>query len=108
MESGDETSLFISALTREGVDVFIKSVFSSLGVGVGIEVPRLARRRHVDFLEKSRGFLWSALEALESGSDLVIVAEELREAQKSLGSITRPVSSDELLGSIFSRFCIGK
>ena len=107
-EGGDESSLFISALTGEGVDVFIKSVFSSLGVGVGVEVPLLARRRHLDFLEKSLGFLRSSLEALESGSDLVIVAEELREAQKSLGSITRPVSSDELLGSIFSRFCIGK
>ena len=105
---GEAGSLFVSALTGEGVEDFIKSVFFSLGAGAGVEVPVLARRRHLEALEGALGFLHSSLGVLGSLDDLVLVAEELRGAQGSLGSITRPISSDELLGNIFAEFCIGK
>ena len=91
----------MSALTGRGVEEFVSSVFSAFGVGSGIEVPVLARRRHVDGLEKSLSFL-------NAGGDLVLVAEDLKEAQNHLGFITRPLTSDELLGHIFSEFWIGK
>ena len=68
----------------------------------------LARRRHVDGLEKSLAFLSSSLSFLNAGGDLVLIAEDLREAQNHLGFITRPLTSDELLGHVFSEFCIGK
>ena len=68
----------------------------------------LARRRHVDGLEKSLAFLSSSLSFLNAGDDLVLIAEDLKEAQKHLGFITRPLTSDELLGRVFSEFCIGK
>ena len=100
--------VFISALTGQGIDGFVSSVFSAFGVGSGIEVPVLARRRHVEGLEKSLSFLLSSLSFLDAGEDLVLVAEELKEAQKHLGFITRPLTSDELLGHIFSEFCVGK
>jgi tRNA modification GTPase len=54
------------------------------------------------------GFLLSSLSFLDAGEDLVLVAEELKETQKHLGFITRPLTSDELLGHIFSEFCVGK
>jgi tRNA modification GTPase len=100
--------VFISALTGQGIDGFVSSVFSAFGIGSGIEVPVLARRRHVDGLEKSLSFLLSSLSLLDAGEDLVLVAEELKETQKHLGFITRPLTSDELLGHIFSEFCVGK
>ena len=100
--------VFISALTGQGIEGFVSSVFSAFGVGSGIEVPVLARRRHVDGLEKSLAFLSSSLSFLNAGDDLVLIAEDLKEAQKHLGFITRPLTSDELLGHIFSEFCIGK
>ena len=100
--------VFISALTGQGIEEFVSSVFSAFGVGSGIEVPVLARRRHVDGLEKSLSFLSSSLSFLNAGGDLVLIAEDLKEAQNHLGFITRPLTSDELLGHIFSEFCIGK
>ena len=83
-------------------------MFACFGVGPGIEVPVLARRRHLGFLEQALASLESSLSALDGGEDLVLVAEDLKEAQNFLGFITRPVTSDELLGNIFSEFCIGK
>ena len=52
--------------------------------------------------------LSEAVSLLEKGVGLELVAECLLSAQNSLGKITRPVSSDDLLGEIFSEFCIGK
>ena len=98
----------ISALTGENLEGFVEAVFSCFGVGSGIEVPVLARRRHLGFLEKALDSLRSALSVLDGGGDLVLVAEDLKEVQSRLGFITRPVTSDELLGGIFSEFCIGK
>lgn len=104
----EPNAVYMSALTGGGLEDFIESIFSSLGLGVGVEVPVLARRRHISLLHEALGFLDSASGAIDSGVDLVVVAEDLREAQTCLGLITRPLSSDELLGSIFSEFCIGK
>jgi len=58
--------------------------------------------------KKSLDFLSSSLSFLNASDDLVLIAEDLKEAQKHLGFITRPLTSDELLGHIFSEFCIGK
>tara|TARA_B100001123_G_scaffold424545_2_gene536194 strand:- start:2196 stop:3518 length:1323 start_codon:yes stop_codon:yes gene_type:complete len=100
--------VFISALTGENLDKFIEAVFNCFGVGPGIEVPVLARRRHLSFLEKALFSLESSLSVLDGDGDLVLAAEDLKQAQSFLGFITRPVTSDELLGEIFSEFCIGK
>jgi tRNA modification GTPase len=65
----------------------------------------MARERHIVALERAAGALDRASQA---ASRTEIFAEELRLAQSELGSITGEVSADELLGEIFSRFCIGK
>ena len=65
----------------------------------------LARARHLEALEEARQRLEQAAAATAA---LELYAEELRLAQEALGRITGVFSSDDLLGEIFSRFCIGK
>ena len=65
----------------------------------------MARERHLTALEDARKHL---LSASNSSQAIELMAEELRLAQQSLGRITGEVSADDLLGGIFSRFCIGK
>ncbi len=67
-----------------------------------------ARRRHVAALERARGHFEAGRRALAEQGAGEILAEELRLAQQVLGTITGEVSSDELIGRIFSEFCIGK
>ena len=104
----DGEELFVSALHRSGLDVLVERMCSVVGAGLNAEVPLLARRRHLSFLESSRECLERAVAVVESLGGMEVVAEELRGAQFALGQITRPVSSDDLLGEIFSSFCIGK
>ena len=69
----------------------------------------LARERHLDALARGREHLALAAEhAAQRGAQLDLYAEELRLAGNALGEITGEVSADDLLGAIFSRFCIGK
>ncbi|GAA3963145.1 tRNA uridine-5-carboxymethylaminomethyl(34) synthesis GTPase MnmE [Allohahella marinimesophila] len=69
----------------------------------------LARRRHIDALERCQQHVDAALNALQSGQLAgELAAEDLRYAQRALSEITGAFSSDDLLGEIFSSFCIGK
>jgi tRNA modification GTPase len=82
-------------------DLILKVVeWESVGESVFI-----ARERHVLALAQCRDRLESALEIL---SQTELVAEELRHAQLALSQLTGEVTSDDLLGEIFSRFCLGK
>ena len=65
-----------------------------------------ARRRHLMALEKAERFLLDGQQQIYSGAG-ELLAEDLRQCQNSLGEITGAVSSDDLLGAIFSSFCIG-
>ena len=71
-----------------------------------------ARRRHLHALEQTGASLINAeqrlAEQFASGGTGELLAEELRLAQQSLGEITGEFTSDDLLGKIFSEFCIGK
>jgi tRNA modification GTPase len=65
----------------------------------------MARARHVDALIQAKGYL----DHVEAKADrLELLAEDLRLAQQALGAITGVYTSDDLLGEIFGRFCIGK
>jgi tRNA modification GTPase len=68
----------------------------------------MARQRHLYALAEARACLKNAAGLVEQGVQLDLLAEELRLAQRSLSSITGEFSADDLLGEIFSRFCIGK
>jgi tRNA modification GTPase len=67
-----------------------------------------ARARHLDALARARRHADEALRQLTELHAGELVAEELREAQLALAEITGDFSSDDLLGRIFSSFCIGK
>jgi tRNA modification GTPase len=67
-----------------------------------------ARRRHLDALNQAKQHVATAESSLQQGVGVELVAEELRLAQQSLDEITGRFSSDDLLGEIFSSFCIGK
>ena len=68
----------------------------------------MARRRHLDALNRARDSVVSGHRALMEHQAGEILAEDLRQAQQSLGEITGEVTSDDLLGHIFTSFCIGK
>ncbi|RRQ21974.1 tRNA uridine-5-carboxymethylaminomethyl(34) synthesis GTPase MnmE [Thiohalobacter thiocyanaticus] len=68
----------------------------------------IARRRHLDAIERARRHLQTGREQLETQRAGELLAEELRLAQAALGEITGEFTSDDLLGRIFSSFCIGK
>jgi tRNA modification GTPase len=59
-------------------------------------------------LREAKTLIDSALQHLDSGSALELIAEDLRLAQSELGKITGEFTSDDLLGEIFSNFCVGK
>lgn len=95
-----------STKLKGGLDAVHKELSNALGI-IPSEGVFSARRRHTLELEETVTALDRAMEVLELG-DLVLCAQEVREAQDHLGTITGTVTSDDLLGKIFSTFCIGK
>jgi tRNA modification GTPase len=106
---GSNDTLFISAKTGEGLDALRAKLLELAGWNPGQESPWLARQRHVDALIAAQHHLTQASEyALQKDLVLDLFAEELRLAHTQLGLITGQMTPDDLLGEIFSRFCIGK
>jgi tRNA modification GTPase len=104
-----EESIFISAKTGLGLDLLTNRLLHIAGWQPGQETPWLARQRHIDALESAAKHL--ALARAHASQDdrvLDLFAEELRLAHEQLGSIVGNMSADDLLGKIFSSFCIGK
>jgi tRNA modification GTPase len=100
-----ENAVYVSAVTGAGLDELRQAVLHAAGWGSQGESVFLARERHLRALGAARAHL-DAAAARDAQWELF--AEELRLAQEALGEITGRVSADELLGEIFSRFCIGK
>ena len=74
----------------------------------GVRIRHSARIRHLDALRRTRSHIETGRDQLEQFNAPEILAEELRLAQKTLGEITGQYLPDDLLGAIFSSFCIGK
>ncbi|MGG4579964.1 MULTISPECIES: tRNA uridine-5-carboxymethylaminomethyl(34) synthesis GTPase MnmE [Alcaligenes] len=103
------TVLPISARKDIGLDTLRRTLLDIAGWNPGSESPWLARERHLRALERAEYHLSLAAEhATHSDQVLDLFAEELRLAHLDLCSITGEFSSDDLLGEIFSSFCIGK
>jgi tRNA modification GTPase len=100
--------LAVSALTGAGIDLLREHLKGLMGYQAAGEGALSARRRHLEALEHGRRHLEEAVIQLQRYRAGELVAEELRLAQDQLGTITGRVSSDDLLGKIFSSFCIGK
>ncbi|MGI5309926.1 tRNA uridine-5-carboxymethylaminomethyl(34) synthesis GTPase MnmE [Rheinheimera sp. WS51] len=105
----DSTPVFaISAKTGAGIDALRDHLKQCIGFDASTEGSFLARRRHLDALDRAAEHLATGQEQLQSFIAGEILAEELRITQQHLNEITGEFSSDDLLGRIFSSFCIGK
>lgn len=99
----------MSAKTGAGLDLLRQALLRTAGWAHVPEGLYLARERHVQALRRVNVHLESAQQHLnDQASALDLLAEELRLAQNALNEITGEFTSDDLLGVIFSRFCIGK
>ncbi|CAH7144617.1 5-carboxymethylaminomethyluridine-tRNA synthase GTPase subunit [Vibrio chagasii] len=104
----DPTLIRLSAKTSQGVDALRSHLKECMGFAGGHEGGFMARRRHLDALEHASEHLDIGQQQLEGYMAGEILAEELRITQQHLNEITGEFSSDDLLGRIFSSFCIGK
>lgn len=105
----DAALVFVSAREGEGTGS-LKDALSCLcqeyvGVSDGVIITNL---RHIEALENASAALQRVRSGLSSGLPTDLVSQDIREALYHLGSIVGEISTDEILGSIFSRFCIGK
>jgi len=100
--------MFVSAQTGQGLEQLKRHLKESVGYQANVEGQFMARRRHLEALEITRQHLEQGAAQLEEFAAGEILAEEMRLAQQALGEITGVVSADDLLGKIFSSFCIGK
>lgn len=101
-------SAFISAKTGEGLVELRSQLKESMGFDESSATTFSARRRHLDALRRADQHVHTALDLLKQRKAGELVAEELKLAQREVGEITGEFSSDDLLGKIFSSFCIGK
>ncbi|WP_105215171.1 tRNA uridine-5-carboxymethylaminomethyl(34) synthesis GTPase MnmE [Pseudoalteromonas sp. T1lg22] len=107
-DSHSHPVLRISAKEGLGIDLVREHLKACVGFEGTQEGSFMARRRHLDALERALSHLQTGQEQLEAHIAGEILAEELRLAQQYLNEITGEFTSDDLLGKIFSSFCIGK
>jgi len=102
------TVIAISAHTGEGIETLQQHLKDVMGFTGANEGGFTARRRHLDALERAEELLLTGKQQLQSYAAGELLAEDLRQAQNALSEITGEFTSDDLLGRIFSSFCIGK
>jgi len=105
IQKDNENHLYLSAKTGQGVDLLRQHLLRVVGYQQSVEGAYMARSRHLQALMQVQEHLNEASAQINSPE---LVAEELRGAQEDLNSITGEFTPDDLLGEIFSKFCIGK
>jgi tRNA modification GTPase len=104
-----DNQVLLSAKTGDGIDDLRRMLLALAGWNAVPEGVYMARERHVQALQRVAHHVAEALSQVAAPAPLLdLVAEELRLAQNALGEITGAFGADDLLGVIFSRFCIGK
>ncbi|WP_372972384.1 tRNA uridine-5-carboxymethylaminomethyl(34) synthesis GTPase MnmE [Marinobacter sp.] len=98
----------LAAKSAEGLEVLRDHLKQCMGFATTTEGGFLARRRHLDALERALASLRQGQDQLQGYGAGELLAEDLRAAQDALGEITGVMTPDDLLGKIFSSFCIGK
>lgn len=102
-----QDGLWLSAKTGDGLEQVRKKI-AQLAGKTEIEAPFIARERHIRALQTAQKRFIQALEQFQAYRAGELLAEDLRAIHDSLGEITGKVHADDLLGEIFSGFCIGK
>ncbi|MEW8230690.1 MAG: tRNA uridine-5-carboxymethylaminomethyl(34) synthesis GTPase MnmE [Candidatus Thiodiazotropha endolucinida] len=107
-EDESEVEVALSATRGDGIDLLTAHLKQCVGYRYLGEGDFIARRRHLDALERAIGHLRQGELSLQRDQAGELLAEDLRLAQQSLSEITGEFTADDLLGRIFSSFCIGK
>ena len=109
-QSSDEvTTIAVSAITGAGISALEAAILAKVGVShPDSSTPFSARERHVSILQATREALNAAIETFSQTGAGEILAEDLRASHETLGAVTGVVGVNDLLGEIFSSFCIGK
>ncbi|VAX00367.1 tRNA-5-carboxymethylaminomethyl-2-thiouridine(34)synthesis protein MnmE, partial [hydrothermal vent metagenome] len=102
------TEIAVSARSGTGLQTLREHLKACVGYEASGEGQFMARRRHLQALDSAQQHLENGQQQLQQYAAGELLAEDLRQAQQALGEITGEVSADELLGKIFSSFCIGK
>lgn len=100
--------VYLSAKEKKGLAELKNYLKEYMGYHQHTEGVFIARRRHLDAISRAHEFLLEAETQLQENQAGELVAEELRQAQQALSEITGEFTTDDLLGEIFSNFCIGK
>jgi tRNA modification GTPase len=100
--------VMLSALTGDGVDQLRAHLKQTMGFQMAESGTVSARQRHLDAISRARAHMEESARQLQERRAGELVAEELRAAQQALSEITGEFTTDDLLGRIFSSFCIGK
>ncbi len=107
--NGSLTPIAISAKTNEGLDTLSKALVAAINSGtVTTGDVVVTNTRHLNALRLTDKALDAALNGIQSGLSGDFVASDIREALHQLGSITGQITTEDLLGNIFGKFCIGK
>jgi tRNA modification GTPase len=101
-------TITLSAKLNEGIDGLREALKEAIGFNSMVEGAFVARERHLLSLKAARKLIASAEQCFVDAMPFELAAEDLRLAQHELGKITGQISSDDLLGEIFSNFCVGK
>jgi tRNA modification GTPase len=107
VQKNNQTIIYLSAKLKKGIDLLKAHLKTYMGFNGSEEGLFIARRRHLEALNEVQKNVVSALAQLKTRLPEVM-AEDLRLAQKELSKITGEFTSEDLLSSIFSIFCIGK
>lgn len=108
-EAHQDGVLLVSAKTGQGTDALKEAILQAVGWSGPQEGAIVSRRRHLDCLERAAEHIEKSEQFAANGNNsLELFAEELFLAQNHLGQITGKLLPDDLLGKIFSQFCIGK
>ena len=101
-------TITLSAKLNEGIEGLREALKNAIGFNSMVEGAFVARERHLLSLKAARKLIASAEQCFVDAMPFELAAEDLRLAQNELGRITGQISSDDLLGEIFSNFCVGK
>ncbi len=106
--SEHQTEIYLSAKQNAGIELLKDHLKQCMGYQSAGEGTFMARRRHLEAIQKAIQNVENGLQQLQEYSAGELLAEELRLAQNALSEITGEFTSDDLLGRIFTSFCIGK
>ena len=107
-EVAGQVTLYLSAKTGTGMDLLEHRLCEAAGFEPEQEGVFIARRRHLVALARARVAIIAGQDCLLNQQAAELLAEELRQAQQALSEVTGEFTTDDLLGEIFSSFCIGK